>query len=530
MSLPDMGVDGNQQARGRDGTGRSTPACASIGPAEGTRGADVAVVVGAGFGGLAAAVRLRAMGWRVVLLEALDQAGGRARVFRRDGFTFDAGPTVITAPHLIAELFELMGRDPGDYYSLVPVDPFYRILFHDGSALDYVGDEERLLAQIERFEPRDVDGYRRLAREAERIFDTGFTRLADQPFDRLSTMLRVVPQMARLQSWRSVHGMVARHIRDPRLRQALTFEPLLVGGNPFSTSSIYLLIHWLERKWGVHFAMGGTAAVISALVRLLAESDVEIRLDTPVAEIEVEGGRAVAVRTEGGERIPCALVVANADPSAVYTRMVAPRHRRRHTDRSVARVRQSMGLFVGYFGTDRTYPDLAHHTIVLGPRYRELLDDVFHRRVLADDFSLYLHAPTRTDPSLAPPGCETFYVLSPVPNTRSGTDWEREAEPYFARIREELERRVLPGLGASMKTSFHMTPTDFEHTLRSVDGAAFGPEPLLTQSAWFRYHNRSPDVSGLYFVGAGTHPGGGIPGVLCSAKVLERVAPRPPRA
>ncbi|HEY0972335.1 MAG TPA: phytoene desaturase family protein [Gemmatimonadales bacterium] len=500
------------------------------GPARGSRGSGVAVVVGAGFGGLAAAVRLRAMGWRVVVLEALDQAGGRARVFRRDGFTFDAGPTVITAPHLIAELFELMGRDPGDYYSLVPVDPFYRILFHDGSALDYVGDEERLLAQFERFEPRDVDGYRRLAREAERIFDVGFTRLADQPFDRLSTMLRVVPEMARLQSWRTVHGMVARHIRDPRLRQALTFEPLLVGGNPFSTSSIYLLIHWLERKWGVHFAMGGTAAVIAALVRLLEESDVEVRLDTPVTEIEVEGGRVVAVRTETGERIACALVVANADPSAVYTRLVAARHRRRHTDRAVARVRQSMGLFVGYFGTDRTHPDLAHHTIVLGPRYRALLDDVFHRRVLADDFSLYLHAPTRTDPSLAPPGCETFYVLSPVPNTRAGIDWTREAEPYFARIREELERRLLPGLGASLVTSFHMTPTDFEQTLRSVDGAAFGPEPLLTQSAWFRYHNRSPDVSGLYFVGAGTHPGGGIPGVLCSAKVLERVAPRPSRA
>jgi phytoene desaturase len=489
-----------------------------------------AVVIGAGFGGLAAAVRLRAMGWRVVVLEALDQAGGRARVFRRDGFTFDAGPTVITAPHLIAELFELVGRDPGDYYSLVAVDPFYRILFHDGSALDYVGDEERLLAQFGRFEPRDVDGYRRLAREAERIFDTGFTRLADQPFDRLSTMLRVVPEMARLQSWRSVHGMVARHIRDPRLRQALTFEPLLVGGNPFSTSSIYLLIHWLERKWGVHFALGGTASVVAALVRLLAESDVEVRFDTPVTEIEVEHGRAVAVRTGAGERIPCALVVANADPSAVYTRLVAPRHRRRHTDRAVSRVRQSMGLFVGYFGTDRVYPDLAHHTIVLGPRYRALLDDVFRRRVLADDFSLYLHAPTRTDPSLAPPGCETFYVLSPVPNMRAGIDWEREAERYFARIRAELERRLLPGLGASMVTSFHMTPADFEHTLRSVDGAAFGPEPLLTQSAWFRYHNRSPDVAGLYFVGAGTHPGGGIPGVLSSAKVLERVAPRPPRA
>ena len=497
--------------------------------AAGPGGRDLAVVVGAGLGGLAAAVRLRAMGWRVVVLEALDQPGGRARVFRRDGYIFDAGPTVITAPHLLAELFELVGRDARDYFTLVPVDPFYRILFDDGSALDYVGDEERLLAQIARFEPRDVDGYRRLARLAERIFDTGFTRLADRPFHRLSDMLRVLPAMARLQSWRSVHGLVARHVRDPRLRQALTFETLLVGGDPFRTSSIYLLIHWLERKWGVHFALGGTTSVVQALVRLLAELDVEVRLDAPVEEIEVERGRASAVRTAGGERIPCGLVVANADPSAVYTRLVAPRHRPRHTDRAVARVRQSMSLFVGYFGARRTWPELAHHTILLGPRYRGLLDDVFRRRVLADDFSLYLHAPTRTDPSLAPPACETFYVLSPVPNTRAGIDWSREAAPYLARIMDALERRLLPGLGASVATSFHMTPADFEHTLRSVDGAAFGPEPLLTQSAWFRYHNRSPDVEGLYFVGAGTHPGGGIPGVLCSAKVLERVAPRPAR-
>jgi phytoene desaturase len=470
------------------------------------------------------------MGWRVIVLEALEQAGGRARVFRRDGYTFDAGPTVITAPHLIAELFETAGRDPRDYYSLRPVDPFYRILFDDGSALDYVGDEERLLAQIARFDPRDVDGYRKLARVSEQIFETGFTQLADRPFHRLSDMLRVVPAMLRLQSWRSVHGLVARHIHDPRLRQALTFEPLLVGGDPFRTSSIYLLIHWLERKWGVHFALGGTASIVAALVRLLAELDVDVRLETPVEEIVVDRGRVAGVRTASGEHIPCALVVSNADPSFTYTRLIASRHRRRHTNRAVARVRQSMSLFVGYFGAARTYPDLAHHTILLGPRYRGLLDDVFRRRVLPSDFSLYLHAPTRTDPTLAPPGCEAFYVLSPVPNTRGAIDWEREASPYFERIRDSLERRLLPGLSASLTTSFHMTPLDFEQTLRSTDGAAFGPEPLLTQSAWFRYHNRSPDVEGLFFVGAGTHPGGGIPGVLSSAKVLERVAPRPSAA
>jgi phytoene desaturase len=365
---------------------------------------------------------------------------------------------------------------------------------------------------------------------SERIFDTGFTQLADQPFDRLSDMLRVLPAMLRLQSYRSVHGLVSRYIRDPRLRQAFTFEPLLVGGNPFRTPSIYLLIHWLERKWGVHFAMGGTTTVVHALVRLLDELGVEVRLDTPVEEIIVEHGRTVAVATADGARLPCELVVSNADPSFVYSRMLAPTVQRQHTPRGVSRVRQSMSLFVGYFGTRRTYPDLAHHTIVLGPRYRELLDDIFRQRTLAKDFSLYLHAPTRTDPSLAPPGSETFYVLSPVPNLRAGIDWRREGAPYFARIRESLEERLLPGLEGSLATQFHMSPLDFEQTLRSVDGAAFGPEPVLTQSAWFRYHNRSADVAGLYFVGAGTHPGGGIPGVLSSAKVLERVVPRPATA
>ena len=490
---------------------------------------ETAVVIGSGFGGLAAAVRLRAMGYRVRLLEALDQPGGRARVFRQDGFTFDAGPTVITAPYLIEELFALAGRRLEDYVELVPVDPFYRILFHDGSTFDYVGDEARLLAEIERLSPGDVDGYRRLAEHARRIFEVGYVQLADQPFHRAADMLRVLPAMVRLESHRTVHGLVSRYIRDERLRRALTFEPLLVGGNPFTTTSIYLLIHWLERKWGVHFARGGTTALVHALVRLLEELGVEVSLNTPVEEILVRHGRAEGVRTADGETIPARVVVSNADPSYVYSRMIAPAHRRRHSDRAVGRTRQSMSLFVAYFGSRRQYPELAHHTIVLGERYRGLLDDIFRKKVLADDFSLYLHAPTRTDPSLGPPGQETFYVLSPVPNNRSGVDWTREAEPYFERILEHLERRLLPGIGGSVASTRFLTPHDFEHTLRSVDGAAFGPEPVLTQSAYFRYHNRSDDVDGLFFVGAGTHPGGGVPGVLCSAKVLERVVPRPAR-
>lgn len=484
-----------------------------------------AIVIGSGFGGLAAAIRLRAKGYRVTVLEALDQPGGRARVFKRDGYTFDAGPTVITAPYLLDELFGLTGRHMRDYVELMPVDPFYRVIFNDGTRFDYVGDEARLLAQIETFEPRDVDGYRRLARQAERIFDVGYTKLADRPFDRASDMARVIPAMIRLGSHRSVYGMVSSYIRDERLRQLLTFEPLLVGGNPFSTTSIYLLIHWLERKWGVHFARGGTTAIVTGLVRLLEEMGGELRLNSPVDEIELRGGRVTGVVTSGGERMPADLVVSNADPSYVFSRML------KGSTRSLAGgglprpgMRQSMSLFVAYFGSRKQYPELAHHTILMGPRYRELLQDIFTRKILADDFSLYLHAPTRSDPSLAPAGHESFYVLSPVPNTRSRIDWTQEAEPYFDRILSVLEERLLPGLRENLTTPSFLTPADFETTLRSVDGAAFGPEPILTQSAYFRYHNRSP-IPGLYFVGAGTHPGAGVPGVLSSAKVLERVIP-----
>jgi phytoene desaturase len=483
-----------------------------------------AVVVGSGFGGLAAAVRLRARGYAVTVVEALDRPGGRARVLEQDGFRFDAGPTVITAPYLIHELFELLGRDSSEYFELVPVDPFYRILFPDGGRFDYVGDEERLLAQIAALSPGDVDNYRRLAVAAERIFEVGYTRLADRPFHRWTTMASVIPSMIRLRSYRTVYGLVASHIRDERLRQALTFEPLLVGGNPYGAPSIYLLIHWLERKWGVHFALGGTGAIVAGLVRLLEEAGVEVRLSSPVEEIEVRGGAVTGVRLAGGERVAAEVVVSNADPTWVYRHLLAPGVARRGRWQA-RRTRASMSLFVGYFGTDRPYEDLVHHTILLGPRHRPLLDDIFRRRVLADDFSLYLHAPARTDPGMAPPGRDAFYVLSPVPNNRSGIDWSAVGEAYFDRILGSLEERAMPGLRDSLVTRLSMTPHDFEHTLRSVDGAAFGPEPILRQSAWFRYHNRASEVGGLYFVGAGTHPGAGVPGVLNSAKVLDRLLP-----
>lgn len=485
------------------------------------------VVIGAGFGGLSAAIRLRAMGWPVVVLEATDQAGGRASVFRRDGYTFDAGPTVITAPYLISELFSLVGRDAADYYEMVPVDPFYRVMFQDGSRFDYVGEEDRILAQIQQLSPRDVDGYRKLAAHAHRIFDVGYEKLADQPFDRLSDMLRVVPDMIKLSSHRSVYGLVASYIKDERLRQVFTFQPLLVGGNPFRTTSIYLLIHWLERKWGVWFPKGGTGALVQAMVRLLADIGVEVRTNSPVEHIDVQGGRATSVRLENGEVIPCEYVVANADPRFVYSKMVDSTNRKTHTDAAIARKNPTMGLFVSYFGSTKRYPDLAHHTIIMGPRYKALLDDVFDRKVLADDFSLYLHAPTVTDSSMAPPGCESFYVLSPVPNQRSGIDWAKEGPRYQDKILTALDRDYLPGLKATLVDPFSVDPRYFEKNLRSIDGAGFGIEPTLTQSAWFRYHNRSEDVEGLYFVGASTHPGAGVPGVLNSAKVLEKVVPRP---
>lgn len=485
------------------------------------------VVIGSGFGGISAAIRLRAMGYAVTMLEARDQPGGRASVFQEEGYTFDAGPTVITAPYLFEELFELVGRKMEDYVELVPVDPFYRVTFTDGSVFDYVGDEDRIIEQIEAFNPLDVDGYRRLADHSRRIFEVGYEQLVDQPFDHLMDMLRIVPEMIRLENYRSVYSLVSKYIKDDRLRQVFTFQPLLIGGNPFNVTSIYMLIHWLERKWGVHFAKGGTTAIVGGLMRLLEEIDVDVRLNAPVGEILVEDGQVNAVVLEDGERIDCRFVVSNADPSFTYKNLIDKRHRSRNSDGRVGRVKQSMGLFVGYFGTDKKFEDIKHHTIVLGPRYKGLLNDIFNKKVLADDFSLYLHRPTATDESLAPEGHDCFYVLSPVPNNESGLDWDEIGEDYFNKIIDALEERHMPGLREHLTVNFWKTPHYFEEELRSVSGAGFGPEPRLSQSAWFRYHNRSEDVPGLYFVGAGVHPGAGVPGVITSAKVMEKIVPEP---
>ncbi len=485
------------------------------------------VVIGTGFGGLAAAVRLRAMGYSVLMVEARDQPGGRAGVFRRDGYIFDAGPTVITAPYLFEELFELVGRKLDDYAEFVPIDPYYRITFSDGMAFDYVGDEKRLIDEVRRFNPEDVDGYRRLAAHAEQIFELGYEELADEPFESLVDMLRLVPSMIRLQNYRSVYGLVSRYISDERLRRVFSFQPLLVGGNPCTVTSIYLLIHWVERKWGVHFSLGGTTRLVRALTELLDELGVQIRYGTTVDEIVVKNESVQAVRTAQGEEIPCQFVVCNGDPTYTYRHLVGTEKCSVNSDRRLSRIQQSMGLFVGYFATDRSYDSIAHHTIVMGERYRGLLSDIFEKKVLADDFSLYLHRPTATDRSMAPEGHDVFYVLSPVPNNESDIDWTRRGGEYFQQILRHLEERHLPGLSDHLTTRFWTSPDYFENSLRSTSGAGFGPEPKLRQSAWFRYHNRSRDVDGLYFVGAGVHPGAGLPGVVTSAKVLEKLVPIP---
>ncbi len=488
-------------------------------------GQPLAVVIGSGFGGLAAAIRLSVRGYAVQVLEKLDAPGGRAYVHYQDGFTFDAGPTIITAPFLLEELWTLCGRTFSDDVDLRPMDPFYRIRFHDGTHFDYSGNAETMLEEVARFEPADVAGYLRFVEDAERCKKLGFEGLGSVAFDSLGDLIRAIPAFARMGAWRSIYSLVAKHFKNEKLRTVMSFHPLLIGGNPFSVTCAYALINSLERTWGVHSAMGGTGAIVRGMVKLLAERGVPVRCNTPVVKIRVEGKRATGVELANGEFMAADIVVSNADSAWTYKNLIAPQHRKVWTDRKIDNGRYSMGLFVWYFGTSRQYHDIPHHMMVLGPRYKELLTDIFKRHKLADDFSLYLHRPTATDPSLAPAGCDTFYVLAPVPHLDSGTDWAQHAEPYREAIAALLEASVLPGLRSHIVTSKVTTPQDFHDRLWSFKGAGFGLEPLLLQSAWFRPHNRSEDVDGLYMVGAATHPGAGVPGVLMSAKALETVVP-----
>ena len=484
-----------------------------------------AVIIGSGFGGLAAAIRLGYRGYRVTVLEKLDKPGGRAYVHQIDGFTFDAGPTIITAPFLLDELWEMCGRRFADDVELVAMDPFYRIRFDSGETFDTNGDADAMREQVARFSPGDVAGYDRFIEASREIFKVGFQQLGHVPFTRWQDMAKIVPQMVKLRSHRSVYAMVSQYVKDERLRVVLSFHPLLIGGNPFTVTSIYTLISYLERHWGVHSAMGGTGAIVNGLVDLIEGQGSRVRCNAEVAEITVADGKATGVRLADGETIPADIVVSNADLAWTYRNLLPGVERKHWTDRKLDKAQYSNGLFVWYFGTKRRYDDIKHHTILLGPRYRALLADIFKRKHLADDFSLYLHRPTATDPALAPDGCDTFYVLAPVPHLDADVDWTERAEPYRQAISDYLSKTLLPDLEGQLACSMVTTPKDFEQRLLSFKGAGFSLEPVLMQSAWFRPHNKSEEVEHLYLVGAGTHPGAGVPGVISTARVLDTVVP-----
>jgi len=439
-----------------------------------------AVIIGAGFGGLAAAIRLGARGYRVTVIDRLDQPGGRARVFKQDGFTFDAGPTIVTAPFLFEELFDLCGERMEDHVTLKPLSPFYTVRFHDGTELRYSADTEFMKAEIARFNPDDVAGYERLLKESRRCYEIGFVKMVDKPFHTLARMASAVPDLLQTRAYRSIYSMVSKHIKDER-------------------------------------------TLARALVTLIEKQGGTVRYETEADEILTANNLAHGVRLTDGETLYADIVVSNADAAWTHAKLL-PKGKR-WTPAKLARADYSMGLFVWYFGTNRQFEDVPHHTIMMGPRYGPLLTDIFDKRILADDFSLYLHRPTATDPSMAPEGCDAFYVLSPVPNLDSDVDWSVEAEPYRQKIEAHLEATVLPGLKDSVISSRLLTPPDFERDYLSYNGAGFSFEPQITQIAWFRPHNISEEVRNLYLVGAGTHPGAGVPGVIASAKILDELVP-----
>jgi len=481
-------------------------------------------VVGGGVGGLAAALRARALGHEVTLLDRLDTLGGRAQVFERGGFLHDAGPTVITAPFLFEELFQLFGKRLEDYVELRPLSTWYEFYFQDGRRFTYGGDIEHTLDEIRRFNPADADGYLALLKLSEAIFDLGFSELAHTPFLNLRSMLMQVPALLKLQSYRTVYGLVSRFIQNDDLRKVFSIHPLLVGGNPYTTTSIYTLIHYLERKWGVHFCMGGTGKLVSALQALAQEEGVNLRLGLDITALSFKDGDVNGAVTSTGETVFADNIVFNGDPSYAYQKLL-PRKAAFPLLTGLPRpekfLKYSMGLFVLYFGTRRKFPDVAHHTIWFGPRHKELLRDIFDRHIIPEDFSLYVHRPTATDPDFAPPGCDSFYVLCPVSNLRSGTDWSQKGPELRDAIVSALGGSLLPGLEDCICEDFFMTPQDFHDRYRSVHGAGFSIAPIFSQSAYFRFQNRDSRYGNLYFVGAGTHPGAGLPGVLSSAKVVE---------
>jgi phytoene desaturase len=483
------------------------------------------IIIGSGFGGLGVACRLASHGHDVEVFEKRDKLGGRGYVYEINGFKFDGGPTVITAPFMFDEIFALGRKRREDIVEFVTCYPFYRRFDNDNRKFDYNNTHEFVVNEIKKVNPGDAAGYDRFIQTTKPIFEKGFVELADKPFLKIGDMIKIIPDLLRLQSHKSVYNYITQFVQDDFLRQVFSFHPLLVGGNPFETTSIYAMIHYLERAWGVFYAMGGTGAIIQAMSKLFNEMGGKVRLNTPVSEILVQGRWVTGVRLAAGRIHSADVVISNSDVAHTYMNLLPSVRRVINSALRYRNSRYSMSLLVLYFGTKKRYRDcgLAHHNIILSHRYRELLDDIFKKKILADDFSLYLHMPTYTDPSMAPEGSESFYVLSPVPHLGADIDWIKMAKPYRDRILTFLEENYLPNLRANIVAEHHIDPVHFQNTLNSYKGSAFSIEPILTQSAWFRPHNRSDEVDNLYFVGAGTHPGAGLPGVLSSSIIAENL-------
>ena len=482
------------------------------------------IVIGSGFGGIAAALRLRAKGHKVTLIEKHPDLGGRARVFKKNGFTFDGGPTVITAPYLINELFDLFKKDPKDYIKLTPLKIWYQFIFEDKTKFDYSGNESEMKNQIQKINKTDVKGYEKLVNFTKKIFDKGFTELADVPFDKPFVMMKQLPALLKLKSYKSVYSLVSSYIQNEKLRRMLSMHPLLVGGNPFSTTSIYGLILYLEKKWGIHYSMGGTGNIIKGYEKLMNEVGIKILKESEVTKIISKNNKISGIQINNQIDIDADNVICNADPPAVYEKLLG-----QTKNNSILfnwkknRMEYSMGLFVYYFGTKKIYENVEHHTIKFGNKYKEHLDDIFDKKKLNQDISYYLHRPTATDKSMAPQGNDCFYVLVPVPNNQSKINWDIEGKKMKKLVIEKMEKDLMPNLSENIVEDFYLTPDYFEKDLNTKYGSGFSIQPKFTQSAYFRFHNKSEVYDGLYFVGAGTHPGAGVPGVLSSAKVLDKI-------
>ena len=482
------------------------------------------IVIGSGFGGLASALRLRAKDYDVTLLEKHSDLGGRARVFKKDGFVYDGGPTVITAPYLFEELFSLFNKRISDYVKIVPLNLWYRFVFNNGDTFDYSGDELSMEKQIKKFSNTDLKGYNDLVRFTEKIFDKGFTDLSDKPFNKFSFMLQQIPALLNLKSYKSVYSLVSNYISNEKLRRVFSMHPLLVGGNPFTTTSIYALILFLEKKWGIHYSMGGTGSVVNALEKLMNEEGVKIKKCSEVTEIIINNKNVKGVKINNSKVIDCDYIVCNSDPPNVYKNLIKSQNSYNFLFRKkMKRMDYSMGLFVYYFGSKRKYQEVAHHTIYFGKSYEEHLNKIFEKKILSDDISYYLHRPSATDPNMAPDGQDAFYVLVPVPNNLSNINWSSEGEKFKNLVLDKMDRSVLPGIKKNVVSDFYLTPDYFEKDLATLHGSGFSIQPKFSQSAYFRFHNQSEIFENLYFVGAGTHPGAGMPGVISSAKVLDKI-------